>query len=83
MDGKQGKEGMYNMARSLKVYVPDRTSPILDLESSNMTVEEARAVAVQSGHTACQTADFTETTVGSNGREIRFKRIQGGNKGSF
>lgn len=69
------------MARPLKVYVPDRTSPILDLPDSNMSVEEARAIAVQSGHTAVQTADFEETTIGSNGRSIRFKRVTGGNKG--
>jgi hypothetical protein len=68
------------MVRNLKVYVPDRATPILDLDSE-MSVEEARQIAVQSGHTVCENADYTETTVGSNGREIRFKRVTGGTKG--
>ena len=70
------------MDRSLKVYVPDRTAPIIDLRNSSMSVEEARQIAVQTGHTAVENADYTETTVGSNGREIRFKRVTGGNKGN-
>ncbi len=73
------------MARDLKVYVPDRTEPVLNVAASNpiaaMSVDEIRAVVVQSGHTACQTADFTDTVVGSNGREVRFKRVTGGTKG--
>ena len=68
-------------ARSLKVFVPDRATPILSLTDSNMTAEEARQVAVQSGHTAVENAEYTETIVSDNGREIRFKRVTGGNKG--
>lgn len=69
------------MARALTVYVPDRTEALFNLPDSDMSVEEARDVAVQMGYTACETADFTETTVGSNGREIRFRRVVGGTKG--
>lgn len=69
------------MARSLKVFVPDRTAPILSLADSNMTAEDCRHVAVQSGHTAVENAEYTETIVSDNGREIRFKRVTGGNKG--
>ncbi len=67
--------------RALKVYVPDRTEAIISFADSNLTVEEARQVAVQMGHTAVQNADYEETTVGSNGRSIRFKRVTGGTKG--
>ena len=69
------------MARSLKVFVPDRTEAVLNLADSNMTAEEARVVLSQTGHTAVETAEYTETIVSDNGREIRFKRVTGGNKG--
>ena len=69
-------------ARTLKVFVPDRVAPILSLADSNMTAEEARAVAVQTGHTAVENAEYTETIVSDNGREIRFKRVTGGTKGN-
>jgi len=69
------------MARPLKVFVPDKVNPVIDLENSNMTVEEARRVCVSGGFTAVENADYTETVIGSNGREIRFKRVTGGNKG--
>ena len=68
------------MTRPLKVYVPDRVEPLFDLPNSDMTVEEARGCAVGAGYTAVQNCDYTETTVGSNGREIRFKRVTGGGK---
>ena len=68
-------------ARSLTVFIPDRPAPIFSLTDSNMTAEEARQVAVQSGHTAVENAEYTETIVSDNGREIRFKRVTGGNKG--
>lgn len=67
--------------RALKVYVPDRTAAVIDLPNSGMTVEEARLVLVQMGHTAVQNADYEETVVGSNGRSIKFKRVTGGTKG--
>ena len=69
-------------ARTLKVFVPDRVAPILSLADSNMTAEEARAVAVQTGHTAVENAEYQETIVSDNGREIRFKRVPGGTKGN-
>jgi hypothetical protein len=69
------------MAVSLKVYVPDRPDPVIDLPNSSMTVEEARRVCVSGGFTAVENADYEEKRIGSNGREIRFKRVSGGNKG--
>ena len=69
-------------ARTIKVFVPDRVEPLFSLADSNMTAEDARAVAVQSGHTAVENAEYTETIVSDNGREIRFKRVTGGTKGN-
>lgn len=80
------KEGYLTMAptrRSLKVWVPDRTAAVLDLPNSDMTAEDVRRTLVQAGHTALENAEYTETIVSDNGREIRFKRISGGTKGSF
>ena len=73
------------MARELKIYVPDRSTAALTFPAntrSEMTVEEIRQIVVGSGHTACETADYTDTVVGSNGREVRFKRVTGGTKGT-
>ena len=73
------------MARELKVYAPDRTTPVLSMPASSgteLTAEDIRRIVVSMGFTACETADFTDTTVGSNGREVRFKRVTGGTKGA-
>ena len=70
------------MAKSLKVWVPDKLDPVISMPDSNMTVEEARGVCVRGGFTAVENADYELKEVGSNGREIRFKRVAGGNKGN-